>query len=94
MAWMDGYAIGLGILAEDYKNGNQYTNGVRSAYILDNSCSNRYDDPASTCRDRYVNYAFRTANIPDSSNVPEPASVTLLGIGLLGFVASRRKSTK
>lgn len=37
--------------------------------------------------------AFRVG-IAESSNVPEPASIALLGLGMLGFVASRRKSTK
>jgi hypothetical protein len=34
------------------------------------------------------------ANSTITVNVPEPATVALLGLGLLGFVASRRKSAK
>jgi hypothetical protein len=58
LAWYDGYALGLGQFADTFSNGASYTNGVRSAYILDNSCSNRYSNPASACTDAYVNYAF------------------------------------
>jgi len=88
MAWYDGYGIGMGKLAHDFENGDLYTNGVRSAYILDNSCGVRYSDPNAACADDFINYAFRV------SDVPEPAPLALLGLGLglvgLGMLRKRR----
>lgn len=91
MAWYDGYGIGLGKLAEDFDNGAEYTLGIRSAYILDNSCNIRYFSPTSPCLDGFVNYAFR---ITDAGEVPEPASLALVVAALGGVVFIRRRNNK
>ncbi|MDE2598330.1 MAG: PEP-CTERM sorting domain-containing protein [Rhodocyclaceae bacterium] len=84
-AWMDGYGLGItGIFAQNFDNGNLYTPGVRSAYILDNSCSNRYSDINSPCTDQFVNYAFR-------EEVPEPSPLALFGLAFAGLAFARRK---
>ncbi|HEY1131467.1 MAG TPA: PEP-CTERM sorting domain-containing protein [Roseateles sp.] len=89
LAWYDGYGIGMGQLAESFTNGSLYTAGVRSAYILDNSCSIRYTSPTTACSDSYVNYAFRI----NEAEVPEPASVALVGAALIAVGAARRRKS-
>lgn len=91
MAWMDQYGYGIGgILSESFSDGAQYTSGVHSAYIQDNSCGVRYNNPNAVCNDNYVNYAF--FNAPTAGNVPEPASIALFSLALFGVAAARRKS--
>lgn len=88
MAWMDTQGGDIDIYAEDFENGDVYIPGVSSAFILDHSCDNRYEDPSSECTDQYINYAFRE----DSVSAPEPASLGLLGFGLvaIGFARKRK----
>jgi hypothetical protein len=68
-------------------NDPQVLGSSYSAYVLDHTCFNRYNDPAEDCAGdgtQYVNYAFR-------NDVPEPGMLGLLGLGLAGLAGLRRR---
>jgi hypothetical protein len=92
MAWMD--VLGGPIIqqAENFSNGTDYlVYPTYSAYVHDHSCFNRYSDLNAVCdgSDTYVNFAFRVTD--NQNNVPEPASIALLGLGAFGVLAARRR---
>jgi hypothetical protein len=70
--------------------------GVNGAFLDSNMATGLiYHSLNSTTPGQYI-FQVRNGRVvePPSGSVPEPASIGLLGIGLLGFVASRRKSAK
>lgn len=65
-----------------------------SAYVLDHSCNNRYDDPSATCaaNEPGVNYAFQ---IGGNGAIPEPATwlTMIAGFGMIGAAMRRHHVT-
>lgn len=90
MAWVSTYGGACGgafpcgtKVAQDsvMSTGGMYLNlGDQSAYVRDWAIGSQY-----------MNYAF---SVTESADVPEPASLALLGMGVAGLMASRRKSAR
>jgi hypothetical protein len=84
-AWYDVYRFGPSLHAQDYfvdtgSIGVYDRPGDTSAYIRDNAGG-----------DNLINYAFR---VEPAADVPEPLTLGLMGIGMLGMGLARRRKAK
>ncbi len=79
---------------DNFAVGPLLSNGFNFSGAGNENFRNGFRDAAGNTRDSH--WAFDILNVNDADqngNVPEPTTIALLGLGLLGFMASRRRKS-
>lgn len=90
-AWYSIIGYGADMFAQNYSSkylGLYYGPSEGYSYVYDGPASAYVSDNA--IGSQFTNYAFRLDNLRADS-VPEPASLALFGLGLMGLAVVRRK---
>lgn len=98
-AWLDGWGDEQYLLTptdDDFflssrVDGGYDTSPAFSAYVCDHANCTAYGNPVSsgTPGYNYTNYVWR---LDPTNSVPEPASMALVGLGVMGLAAARRRT--